>query len=72
MGDNWIPDDILQIKPVLANITENPTTVQFDHRIMVIILKIYNFTKSVFLNYLTNFTGNKYCFNFISFIHYVS
>lgn len=35
MGDNWVPDDILQMKPVLSNITENPTTVQFDHRIMV-------------------------------------
>lgn len=36
MGDKWIPDDILQIEPVLSNITENPTTVQFDHRILVI------------------------------------
>lgn len=35
MGDNWVPDDILQMKPVLSNITENPSTVQFDHRIMV-------------------------------------
>lgn len=35
MGDKWIPDDILQIEPVLSNITENPTTVQFDHRILV-------------------------------------
>jgi len=35
MGDKWIPDDILQIEPVLKNITENPTTVQFDHRILV-------------------------------------
>ncbi|KAF0765154.1 cytochrome c oxidase assembly protein COX15 [Aphis craccivora] len=34
MGDKWIPDDILQIEPVLSNITENPTTVQFDHRIL--------------------------------------
>jgi len=36
MGDKWIPDDILQIEPALVNITENPTTVQFDHRILVI------------------------------------
>lgn len=35
MGDKWIPDDILQIEPILSNITENPTTVQFDHRILV-------------------------------------
>jgi len=34
MGDKWIPDDILQMEPVLSNITENPTTVQFDHRIL--------------------------------------
>jgi len=37
MGDKWVPDDILQIEPVLYNITENPTTAQFDHRILVTI-----------------------------------
>jgi len=37
MGDKWVPDDILQMEPVLSNITENPTTVQFDHRILVTI-----------------------------------
>lgn len=35
MADKWIPDDILAISPVLQNFTENPTTVQFDHRILV-------------------------------------
>ncbi|XP_017867778.1 PREDICTED: cytochrome c oxidase assembly protein COX15 homolog [Drosophila arizonae] len=34
MGDDWIPDDILQFKPILRNVTENPTTVQFNHRIL--------------------------------------
>ncbi|XP_015513911.1 heme A synthase COX15 isoform X1 [Neodiprion pinetum] len=34
MGDKWIPDDILAISPTLRNFTENPTTVQFDHRIL--------------------------------------
>ncbi|XP_047024902.1 cytochrome c oxidase assembly protein COX15 homolog [Helicoverpa zea] len=34
MGDNWIPEDILAFSPTLRNITENPTTVQFDHRIL--------------------------------------
>lgn len=34
MGDNWIPDDILAFSPTLRNITENPTTVQFDHRVL--------------------------------------
>lgn len=35
MADKWIPDDILAVSPVLRNFTENPTTVQFDHRILV-------------------------------------
>ncbi|CAH2084382.1 unnamed protein product [Euphydryas editha] len=34
MGDSWIPDDILSFSPALRNITENPTTVQFDHRVL--------------------------------------
>ena len=35
MGDNWIPDDILAFAPKWINFTENPTTVQFDHRVLV-------------------------------------
>jgi len=35
MADKWIPDDILAYSPALRNFTENPTTVQFDHRILV-------------------------------------
>lgn len=35
MGEHWIPDDLLAFSPVLRNIFENPTTVQFDHRILV-------------------------------------
>ncbi|XP_011702299.1 PREDICTED: cytochrome c oxidase assembly protein COX15 homolog [Wasmannia auropunctata] len=34
MADKWIPDDLLGLSPVLKNFTENPTTVQFDHRIL--------------------------------------
>ncbi|CAD6238946.1 GSCOCG00008570001-RA-CDS [Cotesia congregata] len=34
MADKWIPDDILAFYPFLRNFTENPTTVQFDHRIL--------------------------------------
>lgn len=34
MADKWIPDDILALKPKFCNFTENPTTVQFDHRIL--------------------------------------
>lgn len=35
MADKWIPDDIFALYPTLKNFTENPTTVQFDHRILV-------------------------------------
>lgn len=34
MADKWIPSDILAFSPTLRNFTENPTTVQFDHRIL--------------------------------------
>ncbi|KAJ2951305.1 hypothetical protein O0L34_g5707 [Tuta absoluta] len=34
MGDRWVPGDILQFSPALRNFTENPVTVQFDHRIL--------------------------------------
>ncbi|XP_067626934.1 heme A synthase COX15 [Eurosta solidaginis] len=34
MADKWIPDDILSFQPIQRNFTENPTTVQFDHRIL--------------------------------------
>lgn len=34
MGDKWLPDDILAFQPINKNLTENPTTVQFNHRIL--------------------------------------
>ncbi|XP_034041620.1 cytochrome c oxidase assembly protein COX15 homolog isoform X2 [Thalassophryne amazonica] len=34
MGDRWIPDDLLAFSPNVINVFENPTTVQFDHRIL--------------------------------------
>ncbi|XP_069705030.1 heme A synthase COX15 [Periplaneta americana] len=34
MGDRWIPEDIMALSPKLSNITENPTTVQFNHRLL--------------------------------------
>ncbi|KAL0120024.1 hypothetical protein PUN28_008003 [Cardiocondyla obscurior] len=34
MADKWIPEDLLAISPILRNFTENPATVQFDHRIL--------------------------------------
>lgn len=33
-ADRWIPEDIIEQTPILRNITENPTTVQFNHRIL--------------------------------------
>nr|XP_006824222.1 PREDICTED: cytochrome c oxidase assembly protein COX15 homolog [Saccoglossus kowalevskii] len=34
MADKWIPDDILALSPTWRNFFENPTTVQFDHRLL--------------------------------------
>lgn len=34
MGDSWLPDDIMSLSPKRVNLTENPTTVQFNHRIL--------------------------------------
>ncbi|GAB4828450.1 Cytochrome c oxidase assembly protein cox15 [Ancistrocladus abbreviatus] len=34
MGDNWIPDDIFSMKPLVRNFFENTSTVQLDHRIL--------------------------------------
>jgi len=34
MADRFIPTDIFAYAPWLSNFTENPTTVQFDHRIL--------------------------------------
>ena len=36
-ADKWIPEDLLIFSPILRNITENPTCVQFDHRILGIL-----------------------------------
>lgn len=34
MGGLWIPSDLLTYKPTWSNFFENPTTVQFDHRML--------------------------------------
>lgn len=41
MANKFIPDDILAFSPIFKNFTENPTTVQFDHRILVIIIMFF-------------------------------
>lgn len=33
-ADRWIPSDLFAFSPTIKNFTENPTTVQFDHRIL--------------------------------------
>jgi len=33
-ADRWIPEEILSFSPKLRNITENPVTVQFNHRVL--------------------------------------
>lgn len=34
MADRWVPSDIMALEPKVRNFTENPTTAQFDHRIL--------------------------------------
>ncbi|CAI9091358.1 OLC1v1026369C2 [Oldenlandia corymbosa var. corymbosa] len=34
MGDTWIPEDTLSMKPLFRNFFENTSTVQLDHRIL--------------------------------------
>ncbi|KAL6975134.1 Cytochrome c oxidase assembly protein cox15 [Sarracenia purpurea var. burkii] len=34
MGNTWIPDDVLTMKPLIRNFFENTSTVQLDHRIL--------------------------------------
>ncbi|XP_076867976.1 heme A synthase COX15 [Brachyhypopomus gauderio] len=54
MGDYWIPDDLLAFSPALRNAFENPTTVQFDHRLLGIgslaaITGLYLFSRRMLL-----------------------
>ena len=34
-ADKWIPDDLSSMQPLWKNIFENPTTAQFNHRVLV-------------------------------------
>ncbi|XP_060624169.2 heme A synthase COX15 [Anolis sagrei] len=52
MGESWIPDDLLAFSPMLKNAFENPTTVQFDHRILGVssvtaITALYLFSRKI-------------------------
>jgi len=35
MGGQWIPEDLFAMSPKPKNLSENPTTVQFNHRLLV-------------------------------------
>lgn len=36
MGDEWIPQEILDLQPIWRNFFENTATVQFDHRVLAL------------------------------------
>ena len=36
MGNDWIPPGLTALDPFLRNLTENMTTVQFDHRLLAL------------------------------------
>jgi len=36
MGNDWVPEGLTALDPFLRNLTENMTTVQFDHRLLAI------------------------------------
>lgn len=59
MANRWIPDDVFVVSPAWKNFTENPTTVQFDHRILVcFVLNIDNAgTKVTILQIIFFFQG---------------
>lgn len=35
MAGQWVPDEWLQLSPKIKNFFENPSTVQFEHRVLV-------------------------------------
>lgn len=53
MADRWIPDDLLAFSPTIKNFFENPTTVQFDHRILVCLradgILVFSLKSNIFL-----------------------
>lgn len=44
MGENFIPDDFLAKTPLWKNFLENPSAVQFEHRVLVLLV----FSNSIF------------------------
>ena len=65
MANRWIPDDLLVKSPLWKNIFENPTMVQFDHRLLgelvaALSLMIWLYSRRLPLNSRTRFAFN--CF----------
>lgn len=51
MGDKYIPDEIMEMTPKVKNLTENPVTAMFNHRVLVCIISrhvIFSNKKLVF------------------------
>ena len=44
MADRWIPTDLWALTPWYKNLFENPTTTQFNHRILVSLNSGFLFT----------------------------
>ena len=47
MAGRWVPDDLFTMSPRMKNLFENPTTVQFNHRLLVRPLSQESSIKSV-------------------------
>lgn len=61
MANKWIPDEMLAISPVLRNFTENPATVQFDHRILVsCVIRSFSMLLYVISYVVIIYAGNHY------------
>lgn len=48
MAERWVPEDLLAMSPAIRNFTENPSTVQFDHRTLVRYTKMLQVSKDVY------------------------
>jgi len=51
MADKWIPDDMFAMSPIWKNFTENPTMIQFNHRILVCCTYIISILINIIISY---------------------
>ena len=59
-ADRWIPSDLMSFSPKWRNMTENPTTVQFNHRNFVCEPTFLTFFFRNFLKYCKAILGGKF------------